>query len=300
MNHSKIILVGIISAFVALTTSVLGVAGTVIGSVISSVLYNMLSEALEEPVSHAASKRHFEWDLAYIFPLVVIAIIQFVLILAFLAQWGILPSAFLNIYLLLQNVANNNLYRVLGISLLVMSVYPFILKPEFVNKWHGLIIALVGLIFLARGFVDLGNRITDVYDDVFIYFDFPIALLAFFLLVFVILRVIYYANTSDRDFDSDSKNQFKNTRVKRVSNSKGKDGQRNQIKKTKKGNRVRQNRKKNNSRVVRDDSEGSSIRQNPGGDKYSEMRGSEKSVRINRSSDNIQFESNDLLDDYKK
>ena len=45
MNYKKIILVGFISAFVAVLTSVLGVTGTVIGSVISSVLYNMLSEA---------------------------------------------------------------------------------------------------------------------------------------------------------------------------------------------------------------------------------------------------------------
>ena len=51
MNYKKLILVGCISAFVALLTSVMGVAGTIIGSVISSVLYNMLTEVLESPVS---------------------------------------------------------------------------------------------------------------------------------------------------------------------------------------------------------------------------------------------------------
>ena len=72
MNYSKIILVGFISAFVAILTSVLGVAGTVIGSVISSVLYNMLSEALEKPVSNVSIKHEFEWDVAYVFPLIVV------------------------------------------------------------------------------------------------------------------------------------------------------------------------------------------------------------------------------------
>ena len=69
MNHSKIILVGCISAFVAITTALLGVAGTIIGSVLSSVLYNVLSEALEKPVENAKISTNFEWDIAYVFPL---------------------------------------------------------------------------------------------------------------------------------------------------------------------------------------------------------------------------------------
>ena len=82
MNYKKIILVGCISAFVAVLTSVMGVAGTIIGSVISSVLYNMLTEALEKPVGQATFSTDFEWEIAYIFPLVVIALIQLLFILA--------------------------------------------------------------------------------------------------------------------------------------------------------------------------------------------------------------------------
>ena len=156
MNYKKLVLVGVISAFVALLTSVMGVAGTIIGSVISSVLYNMLTEALENPVNKTSFNTSFEWEIAYIFPLVVIALIQLLLILALLAEYGVLPYTFINVYLLIQDLTNNNLYRLLGIALLVISVYPLILKPEFVKKEHGGIIALVGLIFLARGFVDLG------------------------------------------------------------------------------------------------------------------------------------------------
>jgi hypothetical protein len=171
MNYKKIILVGFISAFVAVLTSILGVTGTVIGSVISSVLYNMLSEALEDPVSTASFNADFEWEIAYIFPLAVIALIQLLLIFAMLSESGILPSTFLNAYLSLQSLANNNLYRILGFAMLIISVYPLVLKPDIIKKAHGVIIAFVGLIFLARGFVDMGNAITALYDDLFVAFD---------------------------------------------------------------------------------------------------------------------------------
>ena len=199
MNYSKLILVGLISAFVAILTSVLGVAGTVIGSVISSVLYNMLSEALEKPVSDVKIKHDFEWDVAYVFPLIVISLIQLLLICSFLAEFGILPSTFLNAYLSLQDFANNNLYRILGLALIVISVYPLVLKPENVKKVHGVIIAAIGIVFLARGFVDMGNQITDLYHPIFAVFDFPIAVIAFILLVFVIVRILMSAWESDNE-----------------------------------------------------------------------------------------------------
>ena len=113
MNYKKIILVGFISAFVALLTSIMGVAGTIIGSVISSVLYNMLTEALEKPVNQASFSTSFEWDIAYVFPIAVISLIQLLLIFALLAELGIFPNTFLNVYLSLQQLANNNLYRIL-------------------------------------------------------------------------------------------------------------------------------------------------------------------------------------------
>ena len=201
MNYSKLILVGCISAFVAFLTSVLGVAGTIIGSVISSVLYNMLSEALEKPVSEATFSKDFEWEVAYVFPLIVIVLIQILFILALLSETGILPYTFLKAYVSLQGVAGNNLYRLLGCALLVISIYPLVLKPNFIKKSHGAIIAFVGLIFLARGFIDYGNVITNFYDDIFINFDFPIAIIALILLLFVIIRILNLAKESEEEFN---------------------------------------------------------------------------------------------------
>lgn len=275
MNHSKIILVGCISAFVAITTALLGVAGTIIGSVLSSVLYNVLSEALEKPVEDAKISTNFEWDIAYVFPLIVILLIQLLLILAFLSEWGILPSIFLNIYLSIQGVAANNLYRILGLSLVVMCAYPFIIKRNYVKKSDGLIILLVGLIFLARGFSDMGNSVSHVFRLVYSYIDFPIALIAFLLLIYVIHSILSSARESEKSISP-----IKVTRNRNLDDLELK--------------QVVHRRKP--SRNL-DDLE---LRQTGNRRRVPKNNQTRSRKRFNESVDDFQFESNDLLDDFKK
>ena len=322
MNYSKLILVGLISAFVAVLTSVLGVAGTVIGSVISSVLYNMLSEALEKPVSDVKIKHDFEWDVAYVFPLIVISLIQLLLICSFLAEFGILPSTFLNAYLSLQDFANNNLYRILGLALIVISVYPLVLKPENVKKVHGVIIAAIGIVFLARGFVDMGNQITDLYHPIFAVFDFPIAVIAFILLVFVIVRILMSARESDNNskkyadsindgsFEEKYSKYFENDvepthrRVVHVRKNPQTESTTFKRKISPKVDEYVHKRTAHKSRI-KDFEE--KLVENKGHSfkpKVNKVSNNENSPQtesgINKSSKNIQFESNDLLDEYKK
>lgn len=294
MNYKKLILVGFISAFVAALTSIMGVAGTIIGSVISSVLYNMLTEALDKPVNKASFNPSFEWDIAYVFPIAVIALIQLLLIFALLAELGILPYPFLHAYLSLQNLANNNLYRLLGIALLVISAYPLILKPEFVKKEHGGIIAIVGLIFLARGFVDLGNTVTDIYDDVFMHFDLPIAIIAFILLAIVICRILILSRRSNNESGvvqhSINEENFSQQNIHKSHHS------------TKHPdfdyNKKRENIPLKNKNGVNNPKQDSQIKHDV---KFNDHVGDEKLNKgINESSGNIHFESNDLLDEYKK
>lgn len=292
MNYKKLVLVGAISAFVAFLTSVLGVAGTIIGSVISSVLYNMLSEALADPITQATFSHDFEWEIAYVFPLVVIALIQLLLIFALLSESGLLPYEFVNVYLLIQNIANNNLYRILGVALLVISAYPLVLKPEFVKKEHGLILVFVGLIFLARGFVDVGNTITDIYDGVFRYFDLPIAIIAFILIAFVIVRILMSANNHEKEFKANKslpKNKgFNPETVKtnfdnhEVSNNFEEKTHSIRVKKPQRAVKPVKNQSKSNVKFRKDVS----------------TKGN--SSKINTSTNDIHFESNDLLDDFKK
>lgn len=290
MNYKKIILVGCISAFVAILTSVLGVAGTVIGSVISSVLYNTLSEVLERPVEQATFSHKFEWEVAYIFPLAVIALIQLLLIFALLSEAGILPHTFLSVFLSLQNLANNNLYRILGVAMLIISVYPLVLKPDIIKKVHGVIIAFVGLIFLARGFVDINNRITDLYDVVFAYFDLPIAIIALVLIVYVIVKILLSARESEKEFKlikhQINEETFSKESVGKKHHSKKHDDF--DYNKKRSDIRVQNHEKTNQEKYEADVQFKKDIdmgKNNPG---------------INESFENIQFESNDLLDDYKK
>lgn len=288
MNYKKLILVGFISAFVAVLTSVLGVAGTIIGSVISSVLYNMLSEALENPVTNATFDHNFEWDIAYAFPLIVIILIQLLLISALLAQAGFLPEAFLQFYLSIQNLTENNLYKILGLALIIMSVYPLILKAENVKRIHGIIIGFVGLVFLARGFLDVESRIVDIYNGIFMHFDFQIAVITFILLVVVVVRILIAANNSEREFNA-TKNKRNNgqTSAREVYSSRHHEDYYGRKPKSHNANHKHVNKPRHNP-------ENQDIKFK------NHVNHSNSDSRINRSSENIHFESNDLLDEYSK
>ena len=293
MNHSKIILVGCISAFVAITTALLGVAGTIIGSVLSSVLYNVLSEALEKPVENAKISTNFEWDIAYVFPLIVILIIQLMLILAFLSEWGFLPKIFLNIYLSIQGVASNNLYRILGLSLVVMCAYPFVIKRNYVKRFDGIVILFVGLLFLARGFSDMGNSVSQVFRLVYSYVDFPIALIAFLLLVYVVHSILSSARESEKSISpvNVSKNRnLDDLELKQI-------GHRRKPSRNLDDLELKhiEHRRKLSRNL--DDLELRQVRYSKRAPKNSQTQSRK---RFNDSADEFQFESNDLLDDFKK
>ena len=183
----------------------------------------------------------------------------------------------------------------MGIALLVISAYPLVLKPDFVKKEHGIILVFVALIFLARGFVDLGNRFTDIYDDVFIMFDLPIAIIAFILLVFVILRILVFANRSNDESKTirhDSNRSF-DQEINRVHHSKKHSDFDYVDKKT--------IRVKNNKKSTYDARKQPKVNFKNHVDKRPVVEDelNSQSSGINESSENIHFESNDILDDYK-
>lgn len=302
MNHSKIILVACISAFVAITTFALGITGSIIGSVVSSVLYNVLSEALEKPVSGVKfPKANLEWDIAYVFPLVVISVIQLIWIFAFLSNWGILPHFFMNIYLSIQGVADFNLYRILGLSLIVMSVYPFILKGNHVKRSDGLVVLIVGLMFLARGFSDVGSAVSHTFGVVYDFVSFPISLIAFILLIHVIYSVLSSARSNDNNPApkniGSSKRNLDDLELKEVYH---RDNiPRNQYSNQRSPYRedTRRNQYSNQRSHYREDTRRNQY-SNQGAPSRNNYNPSRKN--INNSSNDFQFESNDLLDDFKK
>ena len=201
MEHSKILLVAIVSAVVAIFTTVMGVTGTIIGSVISSVLYNVLVEIFEKPIDKKKfrksrkSRKSFEWEIAYVFPLIVIAFIQLILIFAILSNYGILPGKVFLVYAFIQDLTDYNLFRIIGISLLIMSIYPFILNAKIISKFHGFCLIIVALLALARGFSDTGFLFSYVLSMIFAQFDLYLAIFAFVVLLCVIIHI--FSNKND-------------------------------------------------------------------------------------------------------
>lgn len=279
MNHKKLILVGVISGLVTALTIVLGIAGTVVGSILFSVVYNMLAEGLEDSVTNADFNPDFEWEVVYVVPLVVIALIQLLFILALLAENGIMPYTFVNFFLSLQQLTDNNLYRLLGLALLFISAYPLVLKPGIVKRNHGLILAFVGFVFLARGFIDLKNVITDIYDDIFIYFDLPIAIIAFLLISFVILQILSSSKKSNKPAKQTQVKNRAHINHERMNDSR---------------TFYKRDDNRNNYQKMHDIEFKGNVRH-----KYN-MNQKKSHKGFNKSSNEIHFESNDLLDDYKK
>ena len=117
---------------------------------------------------------------------------------------------------------------------------------------------------------------------VFAVFDFPIAIIAFVLLVFVIVRILMSAWKSDHESQISSKDN-----VEEIYVSHDDYGHKRDIKHA--GRKVVRVRRKPSVENSKEDVT------HP---KSSVNHSTEP--KINKSSKNIQFESNDLLDDYKK
>ena len=175
------------------------------------------------------------------------------------------------------------------------------LKPNFIKKEHGAIIAFIGLVFLARGFIDYGNAVTNLYDDIFINFDIPIAIIAVVLLLFVVIRILISAKESEKEFEAIKRNTNNNNSVKtvrRVHRSQSNSDYKNQNPQNRNVN-VKNYPRKNIRRKANDYKKPQS-NQNENDVTFSNRVDNLSNSGINESSDNIRFESNDLLDDYKK
>ncbi|WP_409199878.1 hypothetical protein [Methanobrevibacter sp. DSM 116169] len=257
--HSKVLLAGIISGIVAITTGFLGVTGTVIGSVIASVIYNFLSESLEKRIDNADISK-FESELIYLLPLIVIALIQLILILAFLAEGGYVGSNFLHAYLYLQDLVSNNLYRILGFSTLFISVYPIFLKTKKLNIYDSIALAGAGIIFLLKGFIDLKTPIVGLYRDAYLQIDFYLAIIAFLILAYLIIKLSYNAYYSNKKI---SKEDLEDLKLKN-----------------------------NPKKITRDVDKIN--------DDYQKMNSPKKKTQINAPAEDIEFVSNDMFKDKKK
>lgn len=185
VKHFNIIMAGVISGIVALCTTFLGVSGTVIGSVLSSVLYQVLSSYSQEKYEEGTiSTTNIAGEIVYIFPLIVIAIIELIYFMTSMHYH------FVQIFNVLEAATQQNLFRVMGLGMILLSFYP-LLNSNSIKKYNGFIVFFVGFLVLLRGLVDLNSHFVNLYELFFDKFDFIFALLVVLALAFVIINIIF-------------------------------------------------------------------------------------------------------------
>ena len=112
-----VIMAGVIAGTAAYATIKLGVGGTVIGTVLCSMLYQVISHIVKEPVENIKTQR-IEREIFYVFPLVIILIIEVIYLLSSLYNS---PE---QIFAALESATGDNLFKIIGIGLIIMGLYP--------------------------------------------------------------------------------------------------------------------------------------------------------------------------------
>jgi hypothetical protein len=176
-----VIMAGIIAGIVAYATHILGISGTIIGSVAAAILYQIMSHLTENPIK-SFKPQNVGARLVYIFPLVLIVGIE---ILFILAKLYLKPG---NLFYTLENATDYNLFRSIGLGLIIMGIYPIILS-ENIKKFYGYIIIVVGIIVLLGGFADFNASITDFYSFIFSESGILISLMVIAALSYVIFGI---------------------------------------------------------------------------------------------------------------
>lgn len=172
---------GLIAGIVAYTTSQLGIGGTVLGAVLGSMLYQLISHLVKEPVGSVRTQK-VEREIFYVFPLVIILAIEVIYLLSSLYHR---PE---QIFFALENVTGDNLFKAMGVGLIVMGLYP-IIQPESIKKIYGYILVVVGVIKLLMGFVDVNSPVVLFYAPLFTQLNELISLVVIAAIIFVIVAI---------------------------------------------------------------------------------------------------------------
>jgi hypothetical protein len=196
-----IIMAGIISGIVAFTTSQLGVTGTIIGAVIGSMLYQFMSHFFKDPLENVntlKTPKRVESQIVYAFPLIIILAIE---IIYLLSSFYLGPR---EIFQSMQTATDWNLFRTIGVGLIIMGVYP-LLEPDRIPPIYGLAVLGVGVVKLMAGFVDYNSPIVALYSPIFQHFNVLISIVLIAVLLYVIVSIIQDSVTIIRKEDQ-SKN----------------------------------------------------------------------------------------------
>ena len=176
-----ILMAGVIAGTAAYATIKLGIGGTVIGTVLCSMLYQIISHIVKEPVENIKTQK-IEREIFYVFPLVIILVIEIIYLLSSLYNS---PE---QIFTALESATGDNLFKVIGIGLIVMGLYP-IIQPESIKKFYGYILLVVGVINLLIGFVDITSPVVQLYAPLFYQLKEVISIIIIAVIAYVIIAI---------------------------------------------------------------------------------------------------------------
>ncbi|HEX7467004.1 MAG TPA: hypothetical protein VF324_00265 [Methanobacterium sp.] len=176
-----IIMAGVIAGIVAYTTSKIGLTGTIIGSVLGAMLFQLMSHYFRDPLENVETQK-VEREIFYIFPLVIILAIE---VIYLLSSFYFTPD---QIFHILENATGWNLFRTIGIGLIIMGIYP-LLQSDSIDKEYGYIILFVGIIKLLGGFADANSSLVDIYSPIFYQLNEVIAIMVIIALSYVIFEI---------------------------------------------------------------------------------------------------------------
>ena len=194
-----VIMAGVIAGTAAYATIKLGIGGTVIGTVLCSMLYQVISHIVKEPVENIKTQK-IEREIFYVFPLVIILIIEVIYLL----------SAIYNspeqIFAALESATGDNLFKIIGIGLIIMGLYP-IIQPESIKKFYGYLLLVIGVINLLVGFIDVSSSIVQLYAPLFYQLKEVISVIIIVAITYVIIAITKESVTVilNKDKDKDNK-----------------------------------------------------------------------------------------------
>ena len=191
-----VIMAGVISGIVAITTSKMGVGGTVIGATIGAMLYQVMSHFIKEPLE-GVNTRRIETKIVYVFPLIVIVVVELIYLFSSV-YWK--PE---QIFHYLESATDGTLFRTIGLGLLIMGIYP-IIQSENIKRSYGYIILSVGIIKLLNGFVDMHSPFVKLYANLFADFGLVISLAVIAALSYVILSIVQESIVISHEKDSNT------------------------------------------------------------------------------------------------
>ncbi len=190
---------GLIAGIVAYTTSQLGIGGTVLGAVMGSMLYQLFAHFIKEPVGNVRTQK-VEREIFYVFPLVIILVIEVIYLLSDIYHS---PE---QIFFALESATGNNLFKFMGVGLIVMGLYP-IIQPKNIKKIYGYILLVVGVIKLLVGFVDINTPVVMLYAPLYYQLNDVVSLVVIAALAYVIVAIVresiqlYYKKEEEQEKD---------------------------------------------------------------------------------------------------